>query len=412
MTPALRRVAIVAMGRRIFITVAEVSGDQHAAQLVRQLLALDPDLVIEGHGGPAMREAGVRLVHESTRRAAMSWKAISRAGEIWRLLNWTKDYFDRQKPELLICVDSPAMNFHFAKAARQRGIPVLYYIAPQLWAWREGRMKKLRAWVDRVACILPFEEAYFRSHGLDAQFVGHPLFDELPQRQWPQERDHYPHRPPIVGLLPGSRRPEALENFPPLLDVARQMRAAMPEVTFVVPTTPATDPVVEQFLAHDSWAAPANSAAARAGQRPVVQYALNQFDRLVPQCDLCLTVSGTATLHVAGWGIPMIVVYRGNWLVWNLLARWMVKTRTYSLVNLLAPGRKHIVPEFIPWYGSNAPVAQRALDYLRHPEKLADQRRQLHELILALDRPGASMNVAKMALELIEQPADKVAATR
>jgi lipid-A-disaccharide synthase len=122
---------------------------------------------------------------------------------------------------------------------------------------------------------------------------------------------------------------------------------------------------------------------------------------MVPRCDLCLTVSGTATLHVAGWGVPMIVVYRGNPLLWHLVGRWVVKTRTYSLVNLLADARSHIVPEFMPWYGSNAPVADYAIDMLRNPSKLERQRAQLRHLVRTLDRPGASMNVAKLAMDML-----------
>ena len=124
---------------------------------------------------------------------------------------------------------------------------------------------------------------------------------------------------------------------------------------------------------------------------------------MVPQCDLCLTVSGTATLHVAGYGVPMIVVYRGSRILWHLVARWLVKTRTYSLVNLLNESREHVVPEFVPWYGSNRPVAEMAIDYLKHPQKLAEQREKLNRLVKKLDHPGASMNVARLALEMMQK---------
>ncbi|MGE5611261.1 MAG: lipid-A-disaccharide synthase, partial [Bacillota bacterium] len=160
------------MSRKVFITVAEVSGDQHAAHLIHNLRELDPNLSIEGLGGPHMAKAGAHIHRETTHRAAMTYRAALRVGEMLRLFSWTKRYFAQNKPDLLICVDSPAMNFHFAKIAHERGIPVLYYIAPQLWAWREGRMTKLQKWVDHVACILPFEEEYFRRHGVQATFVG------------------------------------------------------------------------------------------------------------------------------------------------------------------------------------------------------------------------------------------------
>ena len=375
------------MARRVFITAAEVSGDSHAAHLIESLRKLDPSLIFEGHGGPEMESAGTIIHHETTRRAAMGAFAASRVGEMWWLLQWTKRYFNRSKPDLQICVDSPAMNFHFARAAHQRGIPVLYYIAPQLWAWRESRVVKLRRWVDRVACILPFEEEYFRNHGVDATFVGHPLFDELPPNRGPAPGPRFPDRPPVIGLLAGSRRSEANANFPHLLDVANYIRREFQGTTFLVPTTHATQPIATRMAA--------GLDDVECGER--------EFDTMVPRCDLCLTVSGTATLHVAGHGVPMIVVYRGNPFLWHTIGRFLIKTRTFSLVNLLSEGREHIVPEFVPWYGSNRPVAEYALDMLRHPERLKAQADRLNALVHSLDRPGASMNAAKIALDLMNK---------
>jgi lipid-A-disaccharide synthase len=134
----------------------------------------------------------------------------------------------------------------------------------------------------------------------------------------------------------------------------------------------------------------------------LLRYGERLFDEMVPRCDLCLTVSGTATLHVAGHGVPMIVVYRGSRFLWHLVGRWLVKTRTYSLVNLLNETREHIVPEIVPWFGSNRPVAEMAIEYLRHPQKLAEQREKLGRMVKKLDHPGASMKVARMALGMME----------
>jgi lipid-A-disaccharide synthase len=325
----------------------------------------------------------------------MALSGFTRVKEMWDLLQWTRKYFDQKKPDLQICVDSPAMNFHFARAAKERGVPVLYYIAPQLWAWREGRMKKLRKWVDQVACILPFEESYFRRHGVNATFVGHPLFDELPRNRVVDAAQKYPHRPPIVGLLPGSRRGEATANFPHLLDVARRLDHEIPELSFLIPTTMQTHPVVTQLLARHSL------GRFRADEKKIT-IRQDAFDQLVPQCDFCLTVSGTATLHVACFGVPMIVVYRLNPIAWNLGGRFLVKTRTFSLVNLLSDDNR-LVPEYVPWYGSNRPVFLHALDYLRNPEMLAKQRERLLALVARLDREGASANTARMALKLMGQ---------
>jgi len=392
------------MGKRVFITAAEVSGDLHAAQLIASLNRLAPDIVIEGIGGPAMAAAGAHLHRETVGNAAMTWRGALRAIEVWKILRWTQKYFARDKPDLQICVDSFAMNIHFAKVAHGMGVPVLMYVAPQLWAWREGRMKKLRRNVDQVACVLPFEEAYFRGHGVNATFVGHPLFDELPTDRQLREPGAGRDSGLVVGLLPGSRKSEALHNFPHMLEVAGRICAAIPGVSFLVPTTAATHPVIATRVEQWRQADPARR----------IEVAQGAFDLMVPKCDLCITVSGTATLHVAGFGVPMIVVYRANPLVWHLAGKWLIKTRTFALVNVLAGGKppdgsdardRHIVPEFVPWLGSNEPVARLAIDLLQHPQKRAAQQRKLADLVRSLDRPGASDNVARMALAMLDDRA-------
>jgi lipid-A-disaccharide synthase len=329
----------------------------------------------------------------------MGWRGIFRASEVMDALEWTADHFKSNRPDLQIGVDSPSMNFHFAKVAHGMGIPVLQYVAPQLWAWATWRMKKLRKWVDQVACILPFEEAYFRSHGVNATFVGHPLFDELPDNRGQAEARRFPDRPPVIGLLAGSRRSEAEANFPGLLDAAGQIRSEFPDADLLVPTTPATQGVVEREIARR-----------RIGR---ITAAIDQFDAMVPRCDLCLTVSGTATLHVAALGVPMLVVYRVGRLAWNLAGRWLVPTRTFALVNLLAAsnptdqkqatGADHLVPEFVPWHGSGEPLARAALELLHHPERLAGQHEKLRRLVDTLDHPGASDKTARLALEMIDR---------
>jgi lipid-A-disaccharide synthase len=284
---------------------------------------------------------------------------------------------------------------------------VLYYVAPQLWAWREGRMKKLRKWVNRVACIVPFEEAYFRAHGVNATFVGHPLFDELGDKSHPATDTPKPVRAfrdaPVVGLLAGSRRGEAAKNFPRMLRVAARIRERFPNVRFLLPTTAATNPLVQRLLS----TAPEPSLA----DAPL-EVGEDAFDDFVPRCDLVLTVSGTATLHVAMHNTPMIVVYHGSPVMWNLVGRWLINTRTYAMVNLLSAdpqlassGRvtreMHVVPEFVPWYGPTEPTAACAIDLLSHHEKLAAQRDRLAALVRKLHHPGASMNTARMALDLL-----------
>ena len=375
--------------RRVFVTVAEVSGDTHAAEFVRALRSIDPTVTVDAYGGPALRAAGATILHETVRSAAMGVGAVRRVPEVLRLLRATRRRFAIDPPDLQVCCDSWGMNGRFAKLAHDAGVPVLYYIAPQAWASREGRVKQLRQRVDRLACILPFEEAFFRDRGVPATFVGHPLFDELPPRppRPPVPGVFTADRPPVVGLLPGSRRGEAAANFQPMLAVADRLRAAFPGVRFLVPTTTATDPVVRQH-------APGLAD---------VHVQLDAFDDLVPRCDLCVTVSGTATLHVASHGVPMLIVYRLP--AWQgAIARRLIRTPAIGLVNLLHGWDRPIVPEFFPWDGSAEPVAEAAIRLLRHPAELAEQAGHLERLVATLDHPGASMNVARLAVELMGRP--------
>jgi lipid-A-disaccharide synthase len=371
--------------RRVFMTAAEASGDQHAAELARSLRQLDPGIIIEGIGGAKMAAAGVVVHHESIGRAAMGWRGALRTMEVWRWLRWTRKHFEAHPPDLHISVDSSAMNLPFARLAKKFSRPVMYYIAPQLWASREWRMYKLRKHIDRLACILPFEEEYFRSHGVNATYVGHPLFDELPEDRM-KLRCVDPEKFPTIAIIPGSRRSEVQANLPHLIDVASRIRKEFPAARFVIPTTDITHATVEQI----------------AGREMMI--VRNGFDAAVASADLCLVKSGTSTLHVAAYHVPMIVVYRLNPVIWHLAGRWIVNTKKIAMVNILA-GNIDLVPEFVPWYGSNEPVARCAIELLKDPQRRAEQSRKLAELIAPLDKPGASMNAARLALQMMDEVA-------
>lgn len=376
------------MPKRVFITVAEASGDQHAAELIKRLRALDPEIDVLGLGGPRMAAAGAELLEETVGRAAMGWRGALRAVEASRWLKRVAASYREQKPDLHICIDSSAINIPFAKQAKEFGVPVLYYVAPQLWASREGRIKKVRQYVDHLAVIFPFEQEYFSSRGAKATYVGHPLFDQLPAHREEARGSgpRFPDAPPVIGIIPGSRRSEVKANLPHLAEVMQRIIERFPRTKFNVPTTPASHPLVRQLLS---------------GRGLDVTIRQDAFDDLVPQCDLVITKSGTSTVHVAAWNVPMIVVYRVNPILWHGAARWLLRTRKIAMVNILA-GQTDLVPEYIPWYGSNQPVANCALEFLEHPEYLNEQRQKLKQLMSRMDRPGASMNTAKLAMSLME----------
>ncbi len=375
------------MSRRIFFTVGEVSGDNHAAGVVRALRRLDPTLTIEGIGGPRMAEAGAKIHFETTRKAAMALHGLKRLNEMRRLERWLADrYRSADKPDLHVCVDSSGFNLRFARLAKEHDVKTLYFVAPQLWASREGRIRQVRAYVDRLACIFPFEERWFGDRGVRTDFVGHPLFDHLPPDRLSRVPNvRYPDRGPVIGVLAGSRRNEVSGNLPGLIEVMKRIAAAHPTVRFLVPTTPAGDAFTRDRLKD-------------VGLDVVVEQ--DAFDDLIPQCDLVLCKSGTSTVHVAAYGVPMIVVYRINTLLWKAAGQFLIKTPKIAMVNILA-GNVDLVPEFIPWNGDPTPIADEALRMLAEPSLLEQMRARLLELVGPLDQRGASDNVAKLALAMI-----------
>ena len=377
------------MSGRVFITVGEVSGDRNAANLVRELKILRPDLIIEGFGGPAMRDAGVEIHIDTVHRAVMGLRALLRIVEVFFVQRWLRKRYRTIRPDLHVCVDSWSMNWLFARQAKLAGVKVLYYIAPQTWASRPGRVRRLRRYVEQLACIFPFEEEWFRSRDVSAIFVGHPLFDHLAAVRPPRPAippDGFASRPPVLALLPGSRSAVARHNLPYLLDVAEIVQRQFPDAQFFIPTTSASQPIAIAQLK-------------RRKKLRNCQLVLDGLDDVAPRCDLAVTVSGTSTLHLASYGVPMIVIYRASRILWELFGRWVIHARTFAMVNILSGTR--IVPEFIPWFGPAKEVADAALDLLANPQKLTAQQQSLNALIARLDKPGASRNVAELAMKLM-----------
>lgn len=411
----------------VFLSAAEPSADASAAMLARELLALRPDVTLEGLGGRALEEVGCRLLAETVSNAAMGAAAVSRALEVSRLLRRLRETWARRRPDLVVVTDSWAFHAHVARVAKSLGVPVLYYIAPQTWASRERRVRKLAHLVDRLACILPFEEPYFRAFGVEATYVGHPLWDRLPDAAFEAgdsgRNDQAPgQEPPVVGVLPGSRRGVARANWPRLVRVMDELRERVPGVRFRVPLTPASVDVVNpaalpadtvaELDAVDRLVGGVGGAGEERGRghvdTPGASAPCGAGPRRRP-CDVCVCVSGTAALHVAAYRVPLLVVYHGNPVLWHLVGRWVVRTRTYSLVNLLAGGPeritrgRHIVPEFIPWYGPVGPVVDETVSLLTDVTRRQAMRRELERVVRPLARRGASRRAAELALELLER---------
>jgi len=295
-------------------------------------------------------------------------------------------YLQRFEFDVAVLIDSPALNLRLAARIKARGIPVLYYVAPQLWAWGAYRIHRVKRCVDQIAALLPFEETYFRERGVEATFVGHPLFDRLRNEPIDPAQVVALRRggQPIIAIFPGSRRHEIVETFVGQLEVARAIADRHPAGRFLVSV--ANEQVqgpVETLLR-----ASGVSATTHAGQNGL----------LLSAADLALVTSGTMTLEVAVRGTPMIVMYNGSKWGYHVIGRWLIGTRYLSLVNILA-GRE-LVPEFMPYYTSTAPIAEAAIALLSSDVRRAAMSRELKSLMAPLSQSEASDRVAALLLDM------------
>lgn len=373
-------------GPLIFISAAEPSADLHAAALIEATLARCPTARFVGVAGPRMREAGCRGIFDMTGHAAMLLGVVGAAGRAAAMMNRADACLRRFPFDAAVVIDSPTLHLPLAGRAQTAGIPVLYYIAPQLWAWGARRIHKLRSRVEAVAAILPFEEAYFRDRGVNATFVGHPLIERLHKTTLDPaaSRAIRAGAARMVAILPGSRGHVVEEVLPGQLEVARRIERALGQVRFVV--SAASERIAETV----------RTVQRRTGASdPVVA---GPPGPIIAAADLVLVASGTATLEVAYHRKPMIVMYNASRLFYHIVGRWMLRTPYLSLPNILAGER--IVPEFMPYYTATEPIARRAVELLESPALRSGMAKRLDDIITPLQRSEASHQTARMLLEL------------
>ncbi len=323
-----------------------------------------------------------------TGHAAMLLGALGAVGKGVRLVNTADTYLRRFPFDAAVVIDSPTLHLPLARRAQAAGVPVLYYIAPQMWAWGGWRIHKLRGVVEKVAVILPFEEPFFRNQGVDARYVGHPLIEQIAARPVNQAKVAELRRGgPLIALLPGSRKHVVSELIGGQLDVARQVARAVPGARFGVSVANAgVAPIIEQAIT--------------AAGVPAIAYATGH-DELVEAADLVLVASGTTTLELACRRRPMIVMYNASRVFYHLVARWVLKTPYYALPNILA-GRE-VVPEFMPYYTSTAPIAAAATSLLRNDARREAMSRELGEVVATLGERSASAETARLLLDIVDR---------
>jgi lipid-A-disaccharide synthase len=348
---------------RILISAGEASGEMYGAQLMEAMRQINPSLEFFGVGGEKMCAAGCETFVDSKDLAVVGiTEILSHLPKIWALFRKLIAEANRRKPDLAIVIDSPAFNWRVARQMKKRGIPVVYYVCPQFWAWRQGRVRLLRKYVDTALVIFPFEEKFYRDRGVNAEFVGHPLA-ELPRPEITREEYAEKHRldpvKPWITLMPGSRVKEVRMNLPAMIESARLLGSGY---EFVLPIAPTLDPNFMRALV-DQAQSGKGTAYSRADKHTAVRIGTtgsalprrNQGEdvsiHLIPNALPALAhsrvgiiASGTATVEAALMDLPFVMVYRVTQLTY-LLGRSTVKVPHFAMVNLIAG--KQVVPELV-----------------------------------------------------------------
>jgi lipid-A-disaccharide synthase len=385
---------------RIFFSVGEPSGDLHGANLIRQLQSRTT-LDANGLGGPRMQAAGCELLRDTSDLAVMGFfPVIGKLPQFWRLLAQVERSLDEHRPDAVVLVDYPGFNWHVARLAKERAIPVFYYGLPQLWAWASWRVRKVQRYVDHALCKLPFEEAWFKSQGCRATYVGHPYFDELAQQRLDSVFLASMRPPPgrLVTILPGSRTQEVQYNLPLLLKAAAQVRREVRGVRLAIASY------------NERQAAMARELVA-AGPVPADVF-VERTPELISAADCCLACSGSVSLELLFHAKPAVIVYRVGWLTYQLVRR-LVNVRYITLVNLLdnehpfvdsigaetfavqpPPPDEVLYPEYPTWRDCSSQIAEHAIGWLndeRSRQRVISRLMELRERVAA---GGASATAA------------------
>ena len=376
-------------GPTILVSACEPSGQLHAADVIHAVSRRQAANFV-GIGGADMADAGCRLLYDVAGRSGMLLGVTGALG--WALPAFWK--LDRLmaggKIDLVMLVDSPTFNLPLARRAKARGLPTLYYIAPQVWAWGAFRLNKIRRRVDKLAVILPFEQQYFRDAGIDAQFVGHPFISQIDSQviDQPLLARLKGAAPPRVLIMPGSRRHVIKELLPLQLKVAAGIRNHFGQISLVISAW--SDQAKEDIT----------GILAHGGVKAEVYSGANAT--LIEAAQLVLAASGTGTLQVARAGVPLIVMYNASRWGYRLLGRHLINTPWLSLLNILAS--KQLVPEFMPYIRDLHAVQDAAIKLLSNQDAAQNLGRQLRRLIEQLHRPDPADNVAQMLQEMLANP--------
>jgi lipid-A-disaccharide synthase len=371
---------------RVMIIAGETSGDLHGAKLVSAMQKRSKGLVFCGIGGRALKETGVDILIDASEISVVGiTEVFSKTPGILKGLRMVKKTLKTAHPDLLILIDFPDFNLHVAATAKKNNIPVLYYISPQIWAWRPGRVKKIGELVDHMAVILPFEEEFYKKQHIPVTFVGHPLLENsLPPKEalegkWLEDI-------PVIGLLPGSRHGEIARHLPVMLDSARILFQKIRPVKFIISLAP---DVEEKYI---------EDIVKKFNGTVAFEIVSEGVQRIFEESRIVVAASGTVTLEAAISGTPMVIIYKVS-PVSYFLGKNMIQVKHVGLVNLIAG--KELVPELIQRAASPDEIANTVFKMLNDPPGLKTLGHELMNIRDKLGGPGASERVADIAFGML-----------
>ena len=375
-------------GKKVLIVAGESSGDLYGAQLVETMASLAPQVTYYGIGGSEMERRGVNLLFSSSELAVVGLtEVLEKIRYIWRAWKEMKRFIADKRPHLAVLIDYPGFNLRLARFLKDNAVPVLYYVSPQVWAWHQGRIKKIAKWVDKMAVILPFEVPIYQQVGVDVEFVGHPLLDILDADLSRDEARRQLGVPPgalLIGLLPGSREREVRSLLPPLVGAAKILSRRFPSCRFMLPLASTVRRDLVQGCIAESHLS--------------LEVVEGRTFEAMKAADLLLVVSGTATLEGAIAGVPMIIIYRLSRISY-LIGRMLIKVKCIGLANIVV-GKK-VVPELIQKEVAPPRIAQEAEKILRNPamrKKIESEFKLVKE---KLGGGGGSQRLARIALQMM-----------
>lgn len=374
--------------RRALIVAGETSGDHHGGGLVRAARKTDPGLSFFGVGGKSLEDAGCEILIPNNQLMVTGLvEVIARFPVIRSVFNRIKSILTGpEPPDLLVLIDYPDFNLRLARHAKRAGIPVLYYISPQVWAWRKNRIYRIAQVVDRLAVILPFEPAIYEGLDIEVEYVGNPLLDDIPdirdRKEYLEEKNIDPASP-VVGLFPGSRQNEIRYNLDTIIEAAGTIYESRPETCFLLPLAPSLDRTL---------------VASQIGQSsvPITMVDDNIYD-IANACDAVIAVSGTVTLQIALTGTPMVIIYKVSPITFSIAKR-LIDVPHLGLVNIVAGSG--VVRELIQDQATPPAIAEeilRILDDSGYRNKIREGLSLVRE---KMGEPGCSLRVARMASEM------------